>query len=68
LWVVVRKVRYRYAHCRHFGFVSAPKQVVEQMRRFIDLGVDYFMLDCGGFPGLTTLEMLIEEVLPVLNE
>jgi alkanesulfonate monooxygenase SsuD/methylene tetrahydromethanopterin reductase-like flavin-dependent oxidoreductase (luciferase family) len=51
-----------------FGFVGTPKQVVEQMRAFIDLGVDYFMVDCGGFPRLTTLEMLINEVLPALND
>ena len=51
-----------------FGFVGTPKQVVEQMRPFIDLGVNYFMLDCSGFPKLTTLEMLINEVLPSLND
>lgn len=50
-----------------FGFVGTPQQVIEQMRYFIDLGVDYFMLDCAGFPGLTTLRMLINEVLPALN-
>lgn len=50
-----------------FGFVGTPKQVVEQMRPFIDSGVDYFMLDCSGFPDLTTLEMLVNEVLPALN-
>ncbi len=37
------------------------------MRPFIGMGVDYFMLDCGGFPRLTTLELLINEVLPALN-
>jgi alkanesulfonate monooxygenase SsuD/methylene tetrahydromethanopterin reductase-like flavin-dependent oxidoreductase (luciferase family) len=50
-----------------FSFVGTPLQVVEQMRAFIDLGVDYFMVDCGGFPKLTTLELLVNEVLPVLN-
>jgi len=25
------------------------------------------MLDCGGFPKLTTLEMLVSEVLPALT-
>ena len=49
------------------GFVGTPMQVVEQMRPFVEMGVDYFMLDCGGFPKLTTLEMLINEVLPALN-
>lgn len=51
-----------------FDFVGTPDRLIEQMRRFIDLGVDYFMLDCGGFPKLTTLEMLINEVLPALRE
>jgi len=50
-----------------FDFVGTPQQVVEQMRPFIALGVDYFLLDCSGFPKLTTLDMLINEVLPELN-
>jgi alkanesulfonate monooxygenase SsuD/methylene tetrahydromethanopterin reductase-like flavin-dependent oxidoreductase (luciferase family) len=50
-----------------FGFVGTPQQVIEQMRPFIEMGVDYFMFDCGGFPRLTTLELLIKEVLPALN-
>ena len=48
-------------------FVGTPAQLIAQMRPFIELGVDYFMLDCGGFPDLTTVETLIREVLPVLN-
>jgi alkanesulfonate monooxygenase SsuD/methylene tetrahydromethanopterin reductase-like flavin-dependent oxidoreductase (luciferase family) len=50
-----------------FGFTGTPQQVIEQMRPFIDLGIDYFMFDCGGFPNLTTLELLISDVLPALN-
>ncbi len=50
----------------NFDLVGTPQQVVEQMRPFIHMGVDRFMLDCGGFPKLTTLEMLIQEVLPAL--
>jgi len=52
----------------NFDFVGTPQQIVEQMRPFIDMGVDYFMLDCGGFPRLTTLELLINEVLPAVND
>jgi alkanesulfonate monooxygenase SsuD/methylene tetrahydromethanopterin reductase-like flavin-dependent oxidoreductase (luciferase family) len=51
-----------------FDFVGTPQQIVEQMRPFITLGVNYFMLDCGGFPTLTTLELLVNEVLPALND
>jgi alkanesulfonate monooxygenase SsuD/methylene tetrahydromethanopterin reductase-like flavin-dependent oxidoreductase (luciferase family) len=50
-----------------FDFVGTPQQLIEQMHSFIDLGIDYFMLDCGGFPDLTTLELLVSEVLPSLN-
>ena len=51
-----------------FGFVGAPQQVIAQLRSFIDLGVEYFMLDCGGFPNLTTLELLITKVFPALRD
>ena len=50
-----------------FGFVGTPEQVIEQMLPFIEEGVDYFILDCGGFPQLTTLEMLATRVLPALK-
>jgi alkanesulfonate monooxygenase SsuD/methylene tetrahydromethanopterin reductase-like flavin-dependent oxidoreductase (luciferase family) len=59
--------RWRVDDPEDFGFVGTPQQVTEQMRPFIELGVDYFMFDCGGFPRLTTLELLIKEVLPGLN-
>ena len=49
-----------------FGFVGTPQQIVAQMRAFIALGVDTFMVDCGGFPTLTTLALLVDEVLPAL--
>jgi alkanesulfonate monooxygenase SsuD/methylene tetrahydromethanopterin reductase-like flavin-dependent oxidoreductase (luciferase family) len=49
-------------------FVGTPQQVIDQMQPFVELGVDFFMLDCGGFPKLTTVEMLVHEVLPKLNE
>lgn len=51
-----------------FNFVGSPRQIIAQMRPFIDLGVSSFMVDCGGFPNLTTLELLINEVLPELNK
>lgn len=52
----------------NFDFVGTPQQIVEQMRPFIELGVDYFMVDCAGFPDLTTLKLLVSEVLPALND
>jgi alkanesulfonate monooxygenase SsuD/methylene tetrahydromethanopterin reductase-like flavin-dependent oxidoreductase (luciferase family) len=49
-------------------FIGTPQQIIDQMQPFIELGVDTFILDCGGFPSLTTVETLIADVLPVLNK
>lgn len=49
-------------------FIGTPQQIIEQVQPFIELGVDTFMLDCGGFPSLTTVETLIRDMLPVLNQ
>ena len=49
------------------AFVGTPQQLLDQMAPFVELGVDYFMLGCGGFPALTTVETLVSEVLPALN-
>jgi alkanesulfonate monooxygenase SsuD/methylene tetrahydromethanopterin reductase-like flavin-dependent oxidoreductase (luciferase family) len=49
------------------AFLGTPEQIVEQMQAFVDLGVDYFIIGCGGFPDLTTLELVIERVMPALN-
>ena len=57
----------RYNADDDFDFVGTPALIIDQMRPFIALGVDTFMLDCGGFPDLTTLELLVSEVLPALN-
>ncbi len=62
------KDRWRADDEEDFGFVGTPQQLVEQMQPFIELGIDYFMFDCADFPKLTTLEMLIGEVLPRLQE
>lgn len=48
-------------------FVGTPSELVARMQPFIELGVDCFMLDCGGFPSLTTVETLIDAVLPAIN-
>ena len=49
------------------AFLGTPAQIIDQLAPFIELGVDYFMLGSAGFPDLTTLELLVNEVLPVLN-
>jgi len=58
--------RYSTQNEDDFSFVGTPHQIVAQMRLFIALGVDSFLLDSGGFPNLTTLELLVHEVLPII--
>jgi alkanesulfonate monooxygenase SsuD/methylene tetrahydromethanopterin reductase-like flavin-dependent oxidoreductase (luciferase family) len=48
-------------------FIGTSRQLLEQMQPFVELGVDTFILDCSGFPNLTTATMLVNEVLPALN-
>lgn len=48
------------------GLIGTPEQIIEQIRTFNALGVDYFMLNDGGFPDLTSLELLVNEVIPAL--
>jgi alkanesulfonate monooxygenase SsuD/methylene tetrahydromethanopterin reductase-like flavin-dependent oxidoreductase (luciferase family) len=56
-----------YHYSRDRVFLGTPAQLLEQLQPFVDLGVDYFMLQAGGFPDLTTLELLVSEVIPALN-
>jgi alkanesulfonate monooxygenase SsuD/methylene tetrahydromethanopterin reductase-like flavin-dependent oxidoreductase (luciferase family) len=49
------------------GFLGTPEQVAEQMQAFVELGVDYFMIGCAGFPATTTLELVRDQVLPALS-
>ncbi len=60
--------RYSAQNDDDFSFVGTPQQIIAQMQPFIALGVDSFLLDCGGFPNLTTLELLVHEVLPVVTQ
>ena len=50
------------------GFSGTPAQVIDQMQAFIDMGVDYFLLGTAGLPDFTTLEMLLNEVIPALDK
>ncbi len=50
------------------AFAGTPAQVIEQMRPFIELGVTYFMLSTGGFPDMTSLHTLVEEVIPAIQQ
>lgn len=52
---------------KELDLVGTPEHVVDQVSAFVELGVDYFMLDCGGFPDLTTLELLVDEVIPAFQ-
>lgn len=46
------------------AFVGTPEQVAEQMRGFIDIGCDYFMIDVIGLPDEDVIGLLTEELIP----
>ena len=49
------------------AFVGTPGQVVEQMRPFVELGVDYFMLEVLGLPKSDVIRMVTKDVLPAVR-
>ena len=46
------------------AFVGTPEQVLEQLRPFLDLGVDYFMVEILGLPDPNIIRLVKEDVLP----
>ena len=46
------------------GLLGTPEQIVEQIRAYVDLGIDYFMLGARDVTDLTTVELMAREVLP----
>jgi alkanesulfonate monooxygenase SsuD/methylene tetrahydromethanopterin reductase-like flavin-dependent oxidoreductase (luciferase family) len=56
--------RGKKVYTRDNALVGTPAQVVEQMKGFIDLGVDYFMFEILGLPDPDVLGMVTEQVVP----
>ncbi|NJN98811.1 MAG: LLM class flavin-dependent oxidoreductase [Anaerolineales bacterium] len=46
------------------ALVGTPEQVVAEMQRFIEAGVDYFMMEILGLTDPETKALVLEEVLP----
>ena len=49
------------------AFVGTPQEVVAQIRPFVELGVDYFMVEVLDVANPATRRLLLEEVLPHLR-
>ena len=45
---------------------GTPAQVAAEMRQFVDLGVEHFMLRFIDFPSMAGLELFLTEVMPEL--
>lgn len=50
------------------ALVGTPEQVVAEMQRFIEAGVDYFMMEVLGLTNPETKAMVLEEVLPTFSK
>jgi alkanesulfonate monooxygenase SsuD/methylene tetrahydromethanopterin reductase-like flavin-dependent oxidoreductase (luciferase family) len=47
--------------------IGTPEQVVEQLRAFLDLGVEYFIVRLVDFPQTAGIELFVREVMPQLR-
>ena len=45
------------------ALVGTPEQVVKQIQQFVDLGVDYFMVEVLGLANPAIRRLVVEEVL-----
>lgn len=50
------------------AFVGTPAQIAEQMRRFIEQGCDYFMVDVIGLPDEKVIRLVTEELIPEVKK
>ena len=48
------------------SIIGTPSQVAEQLRPFIDLGIEYFILRFADFPNTAGIELFSEAVIPHL--
>jgi alkanesulfonate monooxygenase SsuD/methylene tetrahydromethanopterin reductase-like flavin-dependent oxidoreductase (luciferase family) len=48
------------------AIVGTPAQVAEQLRAFVELGVEYFIVRLLDFPSTTGIELFVREVMPRL--
>jgi alkanesulfonate monooxygenase SsuD/methylene tetrahydromethanopterin reductase-like flavin-dependent oxidoreductase (luciferase family) len=49
---------------RYASIVGTPEQVVEQLRLYIELGIEYLMFEFVDFPNLTGSNLFEKEVIP----
>jgi alkanesulfonate monooxygenase SsuD/methylene tetrahydromethanopterin reductase-like flavin-dependent oxidoreductase (luciferase family) len=50
------------------AFVGTPAQIAEEMSKFVEAGVDYFMIDIVGLPNPDIVGMILEEILPKVQK
>ena len=50
------------------AIVGTPEKIVEQIRPFVEVGVDYFMFEMLNIEQPDVLEMLVAEVLPAIRQ
>jgi len=47
------------------SLVGTPAEVAAQLRRYVDLGVEHFILRFADFPGTDGVELFGREVIPL---
>ncbi|MGB1285965.1 MAG: LLM class flavin-dependent oxidoreductase [Aggregatilineales bacterium] len=49
------------------AFVGTPEQIAEQLQAFIDVGVDYFMVDVIGLPDEEVISLVTDRLMPMVK-
>jgi alkanesulfonate monooxygenase SsuD/methylene tetrahydromethanopterin reductase-like flavin-dependent oxidoreductase (luciferase family) len=49
------------------GLVGTPSQIVEQLRPFIDAGMDYWIVGFPRWPDLAMIDLFVNEVIPQIQ-
>lgn len=49
------------------GLVGTPEEIVERMRRYMDIGVQHFILQFLDYPSTDGIELVAEKVMPALR-
>jgi alkanesulfonate monooxygenase SsuD/methylene tetrahydromethanopterin reductase-like flavin-dependent oxidoreductase (luciferase family) len=52
---------------RNAALVGSPAEIAAELRRFVDLGVEHFILRFADFPDTAGAELFAREVIPLFR-
>ncbi len=53
---------------RENAFVGTPNQIIADLKEFVAIGCDYFMIDVVGLPNPDIIDIVVNEIIPGVNK